>query len=331
MKSLLLLTSLAMLGAAGCGDDDKSTGPTAAAEFDIIQAGVDAYTGSDMPPTINAQELWENMNDGDASNDPVIVSVRSEAHYALGHIQGAVNIPWREIAEPNQLAKLSKNDDIVVYCYTGHTGGVATAALNAMGYHATNLKFGMVGWTKNEAVRVAKPFSEATDANDYPVELTSNPVGTFALAAPDNTTSEDGTEVIRAAAESYLADTSKPPTIAAKDVFENLNDGDTSNDPVILSVRSAQHYATGHIPGAINIPWREVARVENLIGLPTDQQIVVYCYTGHTGAVATAALNMLGYDAVNMKFGMGAWTTDATVRVAAPFSEDTAPDLPTVQ
>jgi rhodanese-related sulfurtransferase len=31
------------------------------------------------------------------------------------------------------------------------------------------------------------------------------------------------------------------------------------NDPIIVSVRSAEHYALGHVPGAINIPWREIA------------------------------------------------------------------------
>ncbi|MDA0335775.1 MAG: rhodanese-like domain-containing protein [bacterium] len=334
MRPLALLTGLALsLLVAGCGDDDKDSGmgPEGVAEFDVIQEGVDAYTGSDMAPTISAQTLWENLNDGDASNDPVIVSVRSSAHYALGHIAGAINIPWREISDPAQLARLSKSDDIVVYCYTGHTGGVATTALNAMGYHATNLKFGIVGWTKDAAVRVAAPFSEATDAHDYPVELISYTGGSFAMAAPDNTTSEDEAEILRAAAESYVADADKAPTISAQAVFENLNDGDASNDPVIVSVRSEAHYALGHIQGAINIPWREIAKVENLTQLPTNKQIVVYCYTGHTGAVATAGLNMLGYNAVNMKWGMGAWTSDPSVRVAAPFSEDTSPDLPTVK
>lgn len=200
-----------------------------------------------------------------------------------------------------------------------------------MGYHATNLKFGMVGWTKDAAVRVAKPFSEATDAHDYPVELVSNAGGTYALAATDNTSSEEVAEILRAAAESYVADLDKPATISAQALFDNLNDGDTTNDPVIVSVRSEAHYALGHIEGAINIPWRQIAKIENLTKLPTDRQIVVYCYTGHTGAVATATLNMLGYSAVNLKFGMGSWTSDSSVRVAAPFSEDTSPDLPTVK
>lgn len=96
MRPFALLTGLALsLFVAGCGDhdDDKGMGPEGVAEFDVIQEGVDSYTDSDVAPTINAQALWENLNDGDSSNDPVIVSVRSAEHYALGHIAGAINIP----------------------------------------------------------------------------------------------------------------------------------------------------------------------------------------------------------------------------------------------
>ena len=68
------------------------------------------------------------------------------------------------------------------------------------------------------------------------------------------------------------------------------NDGDDTNDPFIVSVRAPGDYALGHIPGAINIPWKTIVDVENLKKLPTDQPIVIYCYTGHTGGLATMAL-----------------------------------------
>ena len=48
---------------------------------------------------------------------------------------------------------------------------------------------------------------------------------------------------------------------------------------------------------------------------PTTSRIVVYCYTGQTASQVTSALNMLGYDASNMLFGMQAWTMDKDVRV----------------
>ena len=327
-KWLVLLLGLAMaVFVAGCGDDDgdNPTGPSSVAEFEVIQISLDTYVDSDRAPTILAQALFENLNDGDSSNDPVILSVRSADHYAAGHIPGAVNIPWRGIGDAAKLATLPQDRQIVVYCYTGHTGGVATTALNAMGYDAVNLKFGMMSWTKDAEVRVSAPFSEDM-ANDFSIETIQNSPGTYSLADPDYTDSDAEEEIVRAAVNGYVVE--KGPVILAQALFDNLSDGDDSNDPVVMSVRSAAHYAIGHVPGAINIPWREITEIENLEKLPTDRQIVVYCYTGHTGAVVTTALNMLGYDAFNMKFGMGSWTRDAEVRVAATFSEDMANDFP---
>jgi hypothetical protein len=91
-------------------------------------------------------------------------------------------------------------------------------------------------------------------------------------------------------------------------------------------VRGADHYALGHVPGAINIPWTQIGKPENLAKLPPDKQIVVYCYTGHTGQVAATALNMMGYDAVNLKFGMMGWTEDDAVLATARFDPATQPD-----
>ena len=127
--------------------------------------------------------------------------------------------------------------------------------------------------------------------------------------------------VVQQAADAYLS-AGKSPNISAPDLFEILNDGDPSNDPFILSVRSAEQYAKGHIPGAVNVPWREVAKAENLAKLPTDKQIVVYCYTGHTASQVTAILSSLGYDAINMKFGMTGWTTDPDVAPPGHFTNE---------
>jgi len=323
-KLLLLLLSLSLsLFIVGCGDDDGGTTGPGLSEFEVVQASLDAYVGGTKAPVISAQDLFDNLNDGDAGNDPVVLGVRSAAHYAIGHIPGAINIPWREIGKSANLSGLPKDQQIVVYCYTGHTGGVATTALNAMGYDAVNLKFGIMSWTQDPDVRVQGAFSEETDGHDFATETAENTAGTHELPAPDYTGSDAEDEILIAAVDACVGGT-EAPVISAQALFDNLNDGDAGNDPVVLSVRSAAHYAVGHIPGAINIPWREIAQTDNLKKLPTDRQIAVYCYTGHTGAVATTVLDMLGYDAINLKHGMMSWTQDSDVRVAAPFSEDAA-------
>jgi hypothetical protein len=86
----------------------------------------------------------------------------------------------------------------------------------------------------------------------------------------------------------------------------------------------------GHIPGAINIPWTKIADPENLAKLPADKPIVVYCYTGHTGQAAATVLGMLGYDVLNLKYGMMGWTANDEVLDTARFDPATQPDYPVV-
>ncbi len=314
-----LLLMLVMI--TGCGEDEATEKPPPVDEFEVVRAAVDSYAGGTAAPVMTAEALYANLNDGDDTNDPYILSVRSATHHAIGHIPKAENIPWREIAESANLATLPTDQQIVVYCYTGHTGGVATTCLQAMGYDAVNMKFGIMSWTRDADVRASQPFSEENDAHNYDVETAINTLpATNDLPILDNTTSKDAAEIVRTAADAYAGDT-KPPVMTAVDLHANLNDGDDTNDPIILSVRSADHYAIGHIPGAINIPWREIADADNLEMLPTGRQILVYCYTGHTGEVATTALNMMGYDAVNLKWGIMSWTQDESARAASSFND----------
>jgi len=328
---VLLILTLALF--SGCTDvtyniENPTAPPTQTADqFEVTRLAIDAYLSSGPAPVIAAQDLFDNLNDGDTSNDPVVISVRSNEHYQIGHIPGAINIPWKEIAFTSSLAKIPAGKDVVCYCYTGHTGAVATTILNTLGYSAKNLKFGMCGWTKDLDVRVTNCWDIDTHAHDYATETTSNTLPpTQALNTINNTTSLDEDEIARAAAESYAAGT-QGATIKAVDVFDNLNDGDTSNDPIIISVRKAEHYAIGHIPGAINISWTNISTLSELKKLDPDAEIVCYCYTGHTGGVATTVLNMLGYNAKNLKFGMCGWTMDSDVAATTCYSEDVSKDF----
>ena len=80
---------------------------------------------------------------------------------------------------------------------------------------------------------------------------------------------------------------------------------------LLLDVREPAEFAAGHLPGAVNIP-RGV--LEFQIGNHPDFQgkqtapIVVYCQSGGRSALATHALNLLGYgQAVSMAGGFKAW------------------------
>jgi rhodanese-related sulfurtransferase len=293
-------------------------------DFGVIQRTAEAALDG-WSPVITADALYENLMDGDASNDPFIVSVRAPEAYEAGHIPGAINIPWKQIAKPDSLAKLPTDQPIVVYCYTGHTGQISATVLKLLGYDVQNLKFGMMGWTKNDDVLMTTRFGPDTDQRDYALETEVNEA-TETYDYPTVSTGEsDATEIVRAAADAWL-NSDASPIVSADSIFENLSDGDDSNNYFIVSARSPDHYALGHVPTAINIPWSQTANPDNLAKLPTDQAIRVYCYTGHTGQVAATVLGVLGYDVANIKYGMMGWTTDADVLATAAYDVNTAPD-----
>lgn len=96
-------------------------------------------------------------------------------------------------------------------------------------------------------------------------------------------------------------------------VFDNLTDGDDNNNPQIIDWRSAADYDLKHIKGAINIPLGDlIDKVEDGT-IDKSKQIVNVCYTGQTASVATSTLNMLGYDAQNLKWGMCGVTNNTEI------------------
>jgi 3-mercaptopyruvate sulfurtransferase SseA len=68
--------------------------------------------------------------------------------------------------------------------------------------------------------------------------------------------------------------------------------------------------------------------------LDASKHIVTYCYTGQTSAVITAFLNVLGYNASSLLFGMnGLWNDSPTWSTTVnQWGGDSNPkDLPLVQ
>ncbi|MGM0574119.1 MAG: rhodanese-like domain-containing protein [Myxococcota bacterium] len=286
-------------------------------------------------PIVSASALFDNFMDGDASNDPTVLSVRGTGHYEQGHVPTAINAPWKTVASDETLALLGEPDPdehFVDYCYTGHTGGIAAGVLNLLGYPTANMKFGIAAWTKDEAAR-AEYAVYPDQGNDFMIESeVHEATETFEQPWLEFEDVTDAWEATKAAADAYLNAEVMKPTKTAQDLFDNLNDGNDANDPFIISVRAPDHYAIGHIPGAINIPWKTIADADNLAKIPTDREIVIYCYTGHTGAIATSVLGTLGYHEVrNLKYGFLGWTQDADARVAGPFDPSTdGNDFPVV-
>ncbi|GAG21579.1 unnamed protein product, partial [marine sediment metagenome] len=203
-------------------------------EFDVVKDAVAAYL-ADKAGNMKASDLHMKIAEGDA---PYIVSLRTAEDYAAGHIPDAVNIKFSE------LSTLPTGEEILVYCYTGQSASFAAALLGVMDYDVQNLLHGMGSWSTDPDVYV-KRFNPDTHQGDFKIETAANAAGSYSFPELENTTSTNTAEIVKAAVA-----TVSPKYITNADLKMKIAEDE---DMTILSVRSAEHYAAGHIPGAINI------------------------------------------------------------------------------
>jgi rhodanese-related sulfurtransferase len=80
--------------------------------------------------------------------------------------------------------------------------------------------------------------------------------------------------------------------ITQEEVLARLGSG---QDTVVLDVRTAQEFAAGHVPGAINIPHDQVEARIGELEHARDREIVVYCRTGRRSDLALQILAARGF------------------------------------
>lgn len=76
----------------------------------------------------------------------------------------------------------------------------------------------------------------------------------------------------------------------------------------VLDVRNTESYEESHIEGAINISIEDLFQDNSIKILPKDKPIVVCCGIGHVASQILTLLQLLGYDAIGLKYGMGVST-----------------------
>ena len=90
---------------------------------------------------------------------------------------------------------------------------------------------------------------------------------------------------------------------------------------MVIDARDPAQFAKGHIPGAINMDWRQVLAKRSTI--PKNKPVLIYCNTGSLSAQAGFALRVAGWDNVKiLQGGMEEWKAkggfDAAAKAARP-------------
>jgi rhodanese-related sulfurtransferase len=73
----------------------------------------------------------------------------------------------------------------------------------------------------------------------------------------------------------------------------------------VIDVREPDEFASGHIPGAVNIPLQTVP--DNLDAIDADKPVYVVCQHGMRSERAATFLDTRGFDTVNVLGGTSAW------------------------
>lgn len=102
---------------------------------------------------------------------------------------------------------------------------------------------------------------------------------------------------------SYFRERDSLEPVSRNDLLRRMRDGLVT----VIDTRPAEEFATGHLPGAMNVPLRELKR--RLRELPRDQEIVAYCRGAYCvlSYEAVAELRKRGFQAVRLEDGFPEW------------------------
>jgi rhodanese-related sulfurtransferase len=245
-----------------------------------------------------------------ASKKSYLIDVRQPEEYQKGFIDGAINIPLRELVR-NVGALPAQDQAITVVCDNGARSAVAMVTLQLLGWKgAKSLYGGLKGWQEAKQTLVTAPIPQKAAGAQVKVDTK-----------------------IATALETYLSqglapdygqiDAAKLGEELTLTPFEELVDPEVwaQGPPMLIDVSEPAEFAKGSISSAVNmpfrglpgqkdqIPWKTptvvVCGVENHLTTldRTYKYIVTICPNGHRAAIAMMTLQLLGFRDVHALAG----------------------------
>jgi rhodanese-related sulfurtransferase len=77
---------------------------------------------------------------------------------------------------------------------------------------------------------------------------------------------------------------------------------------LLIDVRSPDEFSMGHVPGAVNIPYQELADRLGDVRPRHEKGVVLYCESGRRAGIAEGILRKAGLDNIrHLEGDMSAW------------------------
>ncbi|MFZ1517475.1 MAG: rhodanese-like domain-containing protein [Ignavibacteriaceae bacterium] len=285
----------------GCSEDeDPVTPPVTVNETEVLvkyleTAGFD-YINSSTSIITTATDVNALVADPTVT----ILDIRTGTDYALGHIQGSVNVAVADLITYYKNNNLSSKSKVILTCYTGQTAAFATALLRFAGYtNVYDLKWGMCSWSDS-----SKWYSAIQEGLNNPITLQTTPNSKNAagdLPTFTSTGETEGSKILEKRLQILATEGFGAASVDKSVVFP----GNLSNYYIVNYWPEAEYNTPGHVEGSIQYnPGSAFKLANELKTLPKDKTILIYCYTGQTSAQVAAYLRLLGYDAKSLLYGM---------------------------
>ena len=131
MRQILLFAALA-----------ASLAPLSGCTLSKTKKDTEDMTDKAAYQKISAEEAYEMM----ASQEVVVVDVRTQEEYDGGHIENAVLVPNESIVSEMPEALPDKEATLLVYCRSGRRSKDAAEKLLALGYQSVYDFGGVIDW-----------------------------------------------------------------------------------------------------------------------------------------------------------------------------------------
>ncbi|MFC6827098.1 sulfurtransferase [Halopelagius fulvigenes] len=228
-----------------------------------------------------------------------VIDVRDAWEFdGIGHVPGAVNVPFDSFRSP-------EGDE-------GMLPGAETweELLSEAGVEADG---DIVAYDDTHGVFAAR-FLVTAELYGHPPERLHLLDGDYSSWNRERETTSDGTEVTET--EYVVREPESTPLVDYEFVSDALDDEDT----VVVDTREEWEYDEAHLPGAVNLDWRELVDDETRglkpreeleatlesNGIERGRPIVLYCNTARRISHTYVVLRYLGYE--NVAFYEGSLT-----------------------
>jgi thiosulfate/3-mercaptopyruvate sulfurtransferase len=236
--------------------------------------------------------LKAHLNDSDVK----VIALTGSSEFRSGHIPGAAQIDWTDLgladtSDPSithwqadveqKLARLgvSRSDTVLIYDDGTLYAPRLWWILDQLGHQDKRiLNGGLIAWT-NAGGKIEK-----------------------------------GASTVHPATKSYKG----TPNVAVLATLDEVKAALNDPNVVLVDARTPAEYVTGHIPGAINIPfidnavatvpkvWKsreDLRAMYEAAGVTPDKTVIPYCSTGVRSAATYFTLTLLGYPHVSLYTG----------------------------